>query len=86
MVADRRRLAFAAFGSRPLDALDRIVGDRVLLAQIFEQRGERGQAVADRRAAEFAPAQLALLLNLLRARSIIAAIRYGEDHARPFPL
>jgi hypothetical protein len=28
---------------------------------------------------------LALLLNLLRARSIIAAIRYGEDHAPPFP-
>jgi hypothetical protein len=26
---------------------------------------------------------LALLLNLLRARSIIAAIRYGEDHAPP---
>ena len=28
---------------------------------------------------------LALLLNLLRARSIIAAIRCCEDHALPFP-
>ena len=31
MIADRRRLAFTAFGLRPLDALDRIVGDGVLL-------------------------------------------------------
>jgi hypothetical protein len=33
MIADRRRLAFAAFGLRPLDAFDRVVGDGVLLAQ-----------------------------------------------------
>ena len=39
MIADRRRLAFAAFGLRPLDAFDRVVGDGVLLAEIFEQRG-----------------------------------------------
>jgi hypothetical protein len=54
MIADRRRLAFAAFGLRPLDAFDRVVGDGVLLAQILEQRGERRQPVADRRAAELA--------------------------------
>ena len=58
VVADRRRLAFAAFRPRPLDAFDRIVGDGVLLAQIFEQRGERRQPVPDRAAAEPAPAQL----------------------------
>src|ERR1700689_2200729 len=56
MIADRRRLAVAAFGLRPLDAFDRIVGDGVLLAQIFEQRGQRSQPVPDRRAAESAPA------------------------------
>ena len=45
MVADRRRLAFAAFGLRPLDAFDRVVGDGVLVAEIFEQRRQRRQAV-----------------------------------------
>ena len=29
MIADRRRLAFAAFGLRPFDAFDRVVGDGV---------------------------------------------------------
>ena len=48
MVAERRRLAFAALGLRPLDAFDRIVGDGVFLAEIFEQRGQRREAVADR--------------------------------------
>jgi hypothetical protein len=52
VVADRRRLAFAAFGPRPLDAFDRVVGDGVLLTEIFEQRRQRGQPVPDRRAAE----------------------------------
>ena len=59
VVADRRRLAFAAFGLRPLDAFDRVVGDGVLLAEILEQRGRRGRPVPDRRAAELAPVQLA---------------------------
>ena len=48
VIADRRRLAFAAFRLRPLDAFDRVVGDGVLLAEIFEQRGERRQPVPDR--------------------------------------
>ena len=55
VVADRRRLAFAAFGLRPLDAFDRVVGDGVLLAEIFEQRGQRREPVPDRAAAEAAP-------------------------------
>ena len=46
VVADRRRLAFAAFGPRPLDAFDGVVGDGVLLAEIFEQRGRRRRIVA----------------------------------------
>jgi hypothetical protein len=37
VVADRRRLAFAALGPRPLHAFDRIVGDGVLVAEILEQ-------------------------------------------------
>jgi hypothetical protein len=50
VIADRRRRAFATLGLRPLDALDRIVGDGVLVAQIFEQRRQRREAVADRAA------------------------------------
>jgi hypothetical protein len=45
------------FGPRPLDAFDRVVGDGVLLTEIFEQRGQRSQPVPDRRAAEPTPAQ-----------------------------
>ena len=37
MIADRRRLAFAALGLRPLHAFDRIMGDGVFFAEIFEQ-------------------------------------------------
>jgi len=37
VVAKCRRLAFAAFGLRPLDAFDRVVADRVLVAEILEQ-------------------------------------------------
>ena len=52
MVAERRRLAFAAFRLRPLDAFDRVMGDGVFLAEIFEQRGERREPVPDRAAAK----------------------------------
>ena len=48
VVTERRRLAFAAFRFRALDAFDRVVRDGVLLAEIFEQRGQCCQAVADR--------------------------------------
>ena len=68
IIADRRRLAFAAFRARPFDAFDRVVGDGVLLAQIFEQRGERRQPVPDRRAAKAAPAQLVAPGDEMRAR------------------
>ena len=76
VVADRRRLAFAAFGLRPLDAFDRVVGDGVLLAEIFEQRGQRGQPVPDRRAAELASAQLVAPGDQMRAR-------HGAEFLRP---
>ena len=52
VIAERRRLAFAAFGLRPLDAFDRIMGDGVLVAEIFEQRCERRQPVPDGAAAK----------------------------------
>ena len=45
VIAERRRLAFAAFRLGPLDAFDRVMGDGVFLAEIFEQRGERGEPV-----------------------------------------
>ena len=54
VVADRRRLAFAALGPRPLDALDRIMGHGVSFAEILEQRGQRRETVADGGAAELA--------------------------------
>jgi hypothetical protein len=54
VVADRRRLAFAAFRPRPFDAFRRIVGNSVFLAQIFEQRRQRREAVPDRAAAKSA--------------------------------
>jgi hypothetical protein len=38
VVADRRRLAFTAFGPRPLDAFDRVVGDGVLKGCPIAQR------------------------------------------------
>jgi hypothetical protein len=34
------RLVIAAFSLRPFDTFDRVVGDGVLLVEIFEQRGE----------------------------------------------
>jgi hypothetical protein len=36
VVAQRRRFPFTALESGPLDAFDRVVGDSVLLAEIFE--------------------------------------------------
>jgi hypothetical protein len=38
VIANGRRLAFAALSLRPLDAFDRIVADGIFLAEIFEQR------------------------------------------------
>jgi hypothetical protein len=58
VIADRRRLAFAAFRPRPLDAFHWIMGDGVLLAEIFEQRCERREPVPDRAAAKPAARQL----------------------------
>ena len=37
MIANCRRRAFAALGFGPLDAFDRVVADRVLVAEILEQ-------------------------------------------------
>ena len=58
VIAKGRRLAFAALHLRPLHAFDRVVGDGVLLAEIFEQRGERREPVPDGAAAEAALRQL----------------------------
>ena len=58
VVAERRRLAFAALGPGPLDAFDRVVGDGVFLAEILEQRGQRREAVPHRAAARASARQI----------------------------
>jgi hypothetical protein len=52
MVAERRRFALTALSPRPLDALDGVMGDGVLLAEVFEKRRERRQAMPDSRATQ----------------------------------
>ena len=86
MIADRRRLAFAAFRLRPLDAFDRIVGDGVFLAEIFEQRGERREPVPDRAAAKPAPHQVVAPGDDVRARhgaKFLRPLDAGEAHEIP---
>ena len=83
MIAERRRLAFAAFRSRPLDAFDRVMGDGVFLAQIFEQRGQRGEPVPDGAAAESAAGQVVAPGDDVRAghgAEFLRAIDAGEAH------
>jgi hypothetical protein len=63
VVAERRRLAFAAFCPGPLDAFDRIVGDGVRLAEILEQRRDRREPMPDRAAAKPAARQLVTARN-----------------------
>jgi hypothetical protein len=58
VIAKRRRLAFAALRPRPFDAFDRVMGDGVLVAEIFEQRRERRQPMPDRAAAKSALRQV----------------------------
>jgi hypothetical protein len=47
MVAERRCLAFTALDLWAFDAFDRVVGDGVSFAEIFEQRRQRREAMAD---------------------------------------
>jgi hypothetical protein len=59
------------------------VGDGVVLAEIFEQRGQRCQPEPDRRAAELAPAQLVAPSDQMRARHRAEFLRTenaGEAH------
>ena len=48
IIAEGRRLAFAAFRFRPRDAFHRVMRDGVLVAEIFKQRGQRRKPVPDR--------------------------------------
>jgi hypothetical protein len=68
MICNRRRLAFAAFRFRPLNAFDRIMGDGVLIAKIFEQRRERRQPVPDGAAAKRTLGQFVAPGDDMRAR------------------
>jgi hypothetical protein len=38
-ITKRRRGTFIGIGGRPLDAVDRIAGDSVVLAEVIEERG-----------------------------------------------
>src|SRR5258708_23191444 len=44
-IAERRRAAFVVVGHRPLDAVDRIAGDCVALAQIIQQGAESAESL-----------------------------------------
>src|SRR5260370_42281093 len=68
VIAERRRLAFAAFRPRPLDALDRVMGDGVLVAEIFEQRCERRQPMPDGPHAKHATRRHVTPRDTVRAR------------------
>ena len=46
-VAERRRAAFIAIRHRPLNAVHRITGDRVPLAEVIEQRGQSRELAPD---------------------------------------
>ena len=58
-VAKRRRAAFIAIGHRPLDAVDRVAGDGIALAEVIEQRRQRRELAPDRGGLQFAPFQVA---------------------------
>jgi hypothetical protein len=86
VIVERRRLAFAALHLRPLDALDRIMGDSVLVTEIFEQRGERGQPVPDGAAAKSALRQVVAPGDDVGARDGAKFLRSddaGEAHEIP---
>ena len=86
VIAERRRLAFAALGLRPLDAFDRIMGDGVLVAQILEQRRQRREPVPDRAAAKPAPRQVVAPGDDVGARHRAKFLRpddAGEAHEIP---
>ena len=78
VIAERRRLAYAAFRPRPLDAFGRIVGDGILLAEIVEQRRERGEPVPDRAAAKPAVRELVAPGDDVRARHSSNFLRPGD--------
>ena len=86
VIAERRRLAFAALRFRPFDAFDRIVGDGVFLAQIFVQRRQRREPVPDGAAAEPAPHQMVAPGDDVRARydpELLGPSDAGKAHEVP---
>ena len=83
MIAERRRLAFGGFHLRPLDAFDRVMGDGVLVAEIFEQRCERRQPMPDGAAAKPTLGQLVAPRDDVRAGDSAEFLRpadAGEAH------
>ena len=80
VVAERRRLAFGGFRRRPLHALDRIVGDGVLVTQMLKERGQRGEPMADGAAGKAARHQLVAPGDDMRARH---RLRNSSGRAMP---
>ncbi len=65
------------------------MGNGVFVAEIFEQRGERGQPVADRAAAKPAPHQVVAPGDDVGARhgaKFLRADDPGEAHEIPYPV
>lgn len=83
VIAECRRFAFAAFRFRPLDAFDRVMGDGVLLAPIFEHRGNRREPVPYGAAAKAAPHQFTAPGDDMGARhdaKFLRPLDAGEAH------
>ena len=76
MIAERRRLAFAAFRFRPRHAFDRVMGHGVFLAEIFEQRASAASRWRIGAAAQLAPHQVVAPGDDVRAR-------HGPKFLRP---
>jgi hypothetical protein len=58
-VAKRRRAALIAIGYRPLDAVDRVAGDRISFAEVIKQRGQCREFAPDRGGLQCAPFHVA---------------------------
>lgn len=79
MIGNRRRLAFAAFRFRPLDAFHRIMGDGVLIAEIFIQGCQRREPVPDCAAAEATLRELVAPGDDMRARDDPKFLRSADS-------
>ena len=79
-ICDRRRLPLIALDLRPLDPLHRIVRHSIGLAQVLEDRGERGELPPDRRPGELPPPQVLAPCNDMRPRHAPKLLCLHDPH------